>query len=268
MVEHLKKSVWRFWRQEKRFASTFKVLISLSKLSSALKLPFLSSLSVLHFKSDETVISQNTERFAVTRPSLPFLFHSCSILKWNLWGCGLFAARDGFPRVSAIFSLEFLELFSITGCSLEIWTFVCFQVPIKITENLDPLTLLTDNATVAQWNNENLPSDRMSTENATILTNCERWPLMIDPQLQGVKWIKTREGEELRVVRLGQKGFVLPQWSVDYWSFFPVAISTSDAISAYIRDHSSTQSVDHVLTFEPCRSMVIKSALYRIKTKC
>lgn len=80
------------------------------------------------------------------------------------------------------------------------------KVPIKITENLDPLTLLTDNATVATWQNENLPSDRMSTENATILTNCERWPLMIDPQLQGVKWIKTREGEELRVVRLGQKG--------------------------------------------------------------
>lgn len=80
------------------------------------------------------------------------------------------------------------------------------KVPIKITENLDPLTLLTDNATVATWQNENLPSDRMSTENATILTNCERWPLMIDPQLQGIKWIKTREGEELRVVRLGQKG--------------------------------------------------------------
>jgi len=83
---------------------------------------------------------------------------------------------------------------------------ILHKVPIKITENLDPLTLLTDNATVATWQNENLPSDRMSTENATILTNCERWPLMIDPQLQGIKWIKTREGEELRVVRLGQKG--------------------------------------------------------------
>ena len=84
----------------------------------------------------------------------------------------------------------------------------CFhaQTPIALTENLDPLTLLTDNATIATWNNENLPSDRMSTENATILTNCERWPLMIDPQLQGIKWIKTREGESLRCVRLGQKG--------------------------------------------------------------
>lgn len=82
------------------------------------------------------------------------------------------------------------------------------KVPIPITEDLDTLTLLTDNATIAGWQNESLPSDRMSTENATILTNCERWPLMIDPQLQGIKWIKTREGEGLKVVRLGQKGFL------------------------------------------------------------
>ncbi|XP_066917361.1 dynein beta chain, ciliary-like [Clytia hemisphaerica] len=82
------------------------------------------------------------------------------------------------------------------------------KVPIPITEGLDPLTLLTDNAMIAQWNNEDLPSDRMSTENATILLNAERWPLMIDPQLQGIKWIKTREGAELKVVRLGQKGYL------------------------------------------------------------
>ena len=56
--------------------------------------------------------------------------------------------------------------------------------PIPISEGLDPLALLTDDAQIAQWNNEGLPSDRMSTENATILTNAERWPLMIDPQLQ------------------------------------------------------------------------------------
>ena len=75
-----------------------------------------------------------------------------------------------------------------------------------MTSDLDILSLLTDGATIARWNNENLPSDGMSIENAIILTNAERWPLIIDPQLQGLKWIKTREGEELKVVRLGQKG--------------------------------------------------------------
>lgn len=42
---------------------------------------------------------------------------------------------------------------------------------------------MTDDAQIAAWNNEGLPADRMSTENATILTNSARWPLMIDPQL-------------------------------------------------------------------------------------
>lgn len=46
--------------------------------------------------------------------------------------------------------------------------------------------MLIDDADIAQWNNEGLPGDRMSIENATVLTNCDRWPLMIDPQLQGL----------------------------------------------------------------------------------
>jgi dynein heavy chain len=79
---------------------------------------------------------------------------------------------------------------------------------IPMSEGLDVLTLLTDDAQIATWNNENLPSDRMSVENATILTNTDRWPLMIDPQLQGVKWIKTRYGEDLKIIRLGQKGYL------------------------------------------------------------
>ena len=70
------------------------------------------------------------------------------------------------------------------------------------------MSLLTDEAVIANWNNEGLPSDRMSTENATILTNCQRWPLMVDPQLQGIKWIKNKYGDDLKVIRIGNKGSV------------------------------------------------------------
>lgn len=100
--------------------------------------------------------------------------------------------------------------------------------PIPTTENLDPLSLLTDDTTVAVWTNEGLPSDRMSIENATILSNSERWPLMIDPQvnilyrlrisnllfvmnlpkLQGVKWIKEKYGDDLTVIRMGQRSYL------------------------------------------------------------
>ncbi|KAA0725373.1 Dynein heavy chain 9, axonemal [Triplophysa tibetana] len=82
------------------------------------------------------------------------------------------------------------------------------KVPIPVTEGLDPLTMLMDDADIAAWQNEGLPADRMSTENATILTSCERWPLMVDPQLQGIKWIKNKYGDYLRIIRIGQRGYL------------------------------------------------------------
>ncbi|XP_075374925.1 dynein axonemal heavy chain 17-like isoform X4 [Mycteria americana] len=81
-------------------------------------------------------------------------------------------------------------------------------VPIRITPGLDPLSLLTDAADVAAWSNQGLPSDRTSTENATILCNTQRWPLLVDAQLQGIKWIKNKYGEELRAIRLGQRSYL------------------------------------------------------------
>ena len=70
------------------------------------------------------------------------------------------------------------------------------------------LSLLTDDVIIAGWNNEGLPSDQMSTENATILTNSLKWPMMIDPQLQGIKWIKNKYSESLTTIRLGQKDYL------------------------------------------------------------
>eukprot|EP01135_Chromosphaera_perkinsii_P008680 Nk52_evm13s1444 gene=Nk52_evmTU13s1444 len=81
------------------------------------------------------------------------------------------------------------------------------STPIPITEDLDPLSLLTDDAQIATWNNEGLPTDRVSIENASILTNCKRWPLIIDPQAQGIVWIKNRT-PDLKAVRLGQRGYL------------------------------------------------------------
>uniref|UniRef100_A0A8D3CJW0 Dynein axonemal heavy chain 11 n=1 Tax=Scophthalmus maximus TaxID=52904 RepID=A0A8D3CJW0_SCOMX len=82
------------------------------------------------------------------------------------------------------------------------------KVSAPLTDGLDPILMLTDDATVAAWHNQGLPNDRMSTENAAILTTSERWPLIIDPQQQGIKWIRNRLGSKLRVVQLGQKGYL------------------------------------------------------------
>ena len=55
----------------------------------------------------------------------------------------------------------------------------------------------------AVWGNEKLPNDTVSLENGAIICNSARWPLMIDPQLQGISWISEREkANNLRVVQL------------------------------------------------------------------
>lgn len=66
----------------------------------------------------------------------------------------------------------------------------------------NPLSVLCDEATVAGWNNFGLPPDRVSTENGSILTNSERYSLIIDPQLQGILWLRrTWDPEGLKVTR-------------------------------------------------------------------
>ncbi|CAD7696266.1 unnamed protein product [Ostreobium quekettii] len=64
---------------------------------------------------------------------------------------------------------------------------------IPFTEGVKPLDMLTDGKKKARWANEGLPSDPLSIENGAIITNASRWSLIIDPQLQGIKWIQNRE---------------------------------------------------------------------------
>jgi dynein heavy chain len=70
----------------------------------------------------------------------------------------------------------------------------------------NPVKILTDESVVALWNKQYLPTDQVSIENGTILTNSERYPLMVDPQLQGITWIREKEKiNNLKTLRLGSK---------------------------------------------------------------
>eukprot|EP00744_Colponema_vietnamica_P000937 GILI01001621.1.p1 GENE.GILI01001621.1~~GILI01001621.1.p1 ORF type:complete len:2798 (-),score=990.63 GILI01001621.1:124-7776(-) len=79
---------------------------------------------------------------------------------------------------------------------------------IPSTDGVDPLDVLASDSDIAKWKNEGLPADRISIENASVITSCARWPLMIDPQLQGQKWIRGREGDELAVIQLTQDRWI------------------------------------------------------------
>jgi len=79
---------------------------------------------------------------------------------------------------------------------------------IPFSENLNLISMLTDAATIGEWNLHGLPSDELSIQNGIIVTKATRYPLLIDPQTQGKAWIMSREKDnELQVTSLNHKYF-------------------------------------------------------------
>jgi dynein heavy chain len=88
------------------------------------------------------------------------------------------------------------------------WTPDLISRQIPLTDGVDPLAMLTNDGNNAKMISEGLPADRISIENGSIITNCKRWPLLIDPQQQGIKWIRQKEEDNgLQVFQLNQKGW-------------------------------------------------------------
>jgi dynein heavy chain len=88
------------------------------------------------------------------------------------------------------------------------WTPDLQERLIPLTPNVDPLSVLTNDGNNAKMISDGLPADRISIENGSIITNCKRWPLLIDPQTQGIKWLRKKEAANgLEVFQLNQKGW-------------------------------------------------------------
>ena len=52
-------------------------------------------------------------------------------------------------------------------------------------------------------------TDALSVENGAIMTNASRWSLMIDPQLQGIKWIINKElPNGLKIIQQSQAKYI------------------------------------------------------------
>jgi dynein heavy chain len=80
-----------------------------------------------------------------------------------------------------------------------------------LSDESNPLLILTNEAEMAQWQTDFLPADRVSMENGAVVCNSSRWPLVIDPQLQGIRWLRAKEGQperHLQIVRLSQKDVI------------------------------------------------------------
>jgi len=84
----------------------------------------------------------------------------------------------------------------------------CVSKKIPVTANIDIAEFMVDEATIGDWAREGLPRDELSVQNGIMVTRSSKWPLLIDPQGQGLSWIKKRdEPNRLRVTELTEKRF-------------------------------------------------------------
>ncbi|KAM7366101.1 hypothetical protein PAMP_015569 [Pampus punctatissimus] len=76
---------------------------------------------------------------------------------------------------------------------LAIWMKEVQDSEIPCSPGFSFAVFLSKPTAVRDWNIQGLPSDAFSTENGVIVTRGNRWPLMVDPQGQALKWIKNME---------------------------------------------------------------------------
>lgn len=56
---------------------------------------------------------------------------------------------------------------------------------------------------ISDWINYGLPKDSFSIDNAILLKKTNKNPLMIDPQLQASKWLKSyKKGDDLVNIKM------------------------------------------------------------------
>ena len=84
----------------------------------------------------------------------------------------------------------------------------CQQRHIPVTDALSVTKFMADESTIGDWALEGLPSDELSVQNGIMVTRSSKWPLLIDPQGQGLQWLKNREHVNgLKVTQLIEKKF-------------------------------------------------------------
>ena len=72
---------------------------------------------------------------------------------------------------------------------------------IKSSGKFSLQNVLSDALTIGIWTDQQqLPNDDFSIDNAIIMKNSSRWPLMIDPQIQANNWIKIMEKDSNMII--------------------------------------------------------------------
>merc|ERR1719331_489592 len=92
---------------------------------------------------------------------------------------------------------------------VDIWTQGCVDNNIPCGDAFNLSSKMGNPLDMRNWAIQGLPTDSVSINNGVMVVRTKRWPLLIDPQEQGTKWIKKLEGKEMKVTKLSNSKLLL-----------------------------------------------------------
>jgi len=93
------------------------------------------------------------------------------------------------------------------GDLMTTWRSLMEEKKIPFTASLQIVNMLIKDDELSAWEQQGLPSDELSLQNASIVTKARSYPLLVDPQGQGKNWIMAKEARDLQVTNLNHKYF-------------------------------------------------------------
>jgi dynein heavy chain len=98
---------------------------------------------------------------------------------------------------------------SYRNTAVSAWVEKLKEMNITCADDYSIIDTLGEPVRIRGWTIDKLPNDSFSISNAIMLNLSTRWPLMIDPQMQANKWVKTMEEKNsLQICRQSQSTFV------------------------------------------------------------
>mmetsp|Transcript_54927 Transcript_54927/g.128448 ORF Transcript_54927/g.128448 Transcript_54927/m.128448 type:complete len:1244 (+) Transcript_54927:3-3734(+) len=92
---------------------------------------------------------------------------------------------------------------------VEEWLICTKENGIPCGDDFDLRNVMGNPVEIRDWNIQGLPADSVSINNGVMVKRSNRWPLMIDPQAQGNKWIKKKEGRDLKALKMSNPKLLL-----------------------------------------------------------
>jgi len=100
-------------------------------------------------------------------------------------------------------------VFKYRDILLKLWINSVKDMQIPNNPSYEIRAFLSDPAIIRNWSIHGLPNDDFSTDNGIIITRGSRWPLVIDPQCQALKWIKNMEEiNDLKIIDFCLPGYI------------------------------------------------------------